>query len=123
MVKISSTRISKKYANGGKMKTKNPKSEFCPYQTLRRYIGKWGGYLKDDEPFFIFRERSPVTPRHVSYCLKLILSHLGLQQEFYGTHSFRADRSCDLFNIGVSIENIKKLGCWCSNAVFRYLKM
>ena len=118
MVKISSARLSKKCAKSGKMKTKNPGSEFCPYRTLRRYIGEQGGYLKGDEPFFIFWDRSPVTPRHVSYCLKLILSHSGFQQEFYGTHSFHAGRSCDLFNIGISIENIKKLGRWCSNAVF-----
>ena len=40
----------------------------------------------------------------------------------YGTHSLRSGRTCDLYKLGLSVETIKKIGRWKSNAVFRYLK-
>ena len=37
-------------------------------------------------------------------------------------HSFRGGRTSDLANMGYSIDQIKALGRWKFNAVYRYLK-
>ena len=42
--------------------------------------------------------------------------------ELYLFHGFQSGRASDLLKLGVSVETIKKLGRWHSNAVFRYLK-
>ena len=94
----------------------------CPFELLYNYASVRGGYYSDSEPFFIFRDHSPVTPRHMLTCLKSMLQKAGFDKNYYGTHSLRAGWSCDLHKLGLSVESIKKLGRWRSNAVFRYLK-
>ena len=37
----------------------------CPYDILRKYLAVRKDYMDDSEIFFIFRDRSPVTPDHV----------------------------------------------------------
>ena len=66
--------------------------------------------------------KTPVTPRHMNSCLKLMIKKCGFDKNLYGTHSLRAGRTCDLYKLGLSVETIKKIGRWRSNAVFRYLK-
>ena len=46
----------------------------------------------------------------------------GFKDELYSVHSVRMGRACDLLKLGLSVESIKKIGRWRSNAVFRYLK-
>ena len=94
----------------------------CPYKLLRRYTDTRGGFKAETEPFFIFADGTPVSPKHMASCLKSMLRKAGFNKKYYGTHSLRAGRSCDLYRLGVPIETIKKLGRWKSNAVFRYLK-
>ena len=94
----------------------------CPYELLNKYSGYRGGLRSDTEPFFVLPDKSPVTPRHLSLCLKNIIRLSGFDETVYGSHSLRIGRTCDLFKLGLSVETIKKLGCWRSNAVFRYLK-
>ena len=78
--------------------------------------------MTDTEPFFVFSDRTPVTPKQMGSCLKIVLKKAGFDQKLYGTHSLRAGQTCDLCKLGISVENIKKLGRWKSNAIFRYLK-
>ena len=96
--------------------------EQCPYMILDTYSKKCGGYIEDNEPFFVFHDRSPVQPRHVAIWLTIVLRKCGFDHRYYGTHSLRAGQSCDLYKLGVPIEDIKKIGRWKSNAIFRYLK-
>ena len=94
----------------------------CPFSLLRDYAAERGPFAKDSEPFFIFRYGSPVQPRHVSSCLKTCIKEAGFDSKFYGTHSLCAGRSCDLYKLGLTIETIKKVRHWRSNAVYRYIK-
>ena len=114
IVKISSTKTNK---------TKDPKtsSKHCPYAILQAYRKVQVKYADEFEPFFIFKDRSPVSASVLRKALKLALVNAGHNYKNFGLHSFRAGRSVDLLRYGISVETIKKLGRWKSNAVFRYL--
>ena len=94
----------------------------CPFNILQSYVHRRPTCRKLKEPFFVFADRSPVLPNHMRGLLKLILTEANIDANNYSTHSFRAGRSCDLLEMGLSVETIKKLGCWKSNAVFTYLR-
>ena len=93
----------------------------CPFQLIRDYLAVRLPY-KTDEPFFIFRDRSPVRPENMRTTLKVILKRGGFDPKYYSCKGMRAGRAVDLKNFGLSIESIKNLGRWSSNAVFTYLK-
>ena len=120
MIKIQSTSSKQNHRRG--VTTAVVPSSFCPYQLLREYAGERGSFLTDFEPFFVFRDKSPVTAYHFRSCLKSVLKIAGFNAKYYSTHGLRAGQSCDLYNLGLSVETIKKLGRWKSNAVFRYLR-
>ena len=113
MVKIS----SKKY--GSERKNDNG---FCPFKLLQIYAKLRPAYLAMDEPFFVFQDRKPVSTYNMRCVLRTLLKCGGFRPMAYGMQSRRAGRSCDLFHYGVSVETIKKLGRWTSNAVYTYLR-
>ena len=117
LIKISSTSCGK--GNNNTRKVKLP----CPYRLLRQYSKKRGGYYRGCEPFFTFSDGSPVKPSHLNHCLKTVIKKAGFNPRVYSSHSLRSGRSCDLFKLGVSVESIKKVGRWKSNAVYRYLNV
>ena len=82
----------------------------------------WKQYVSTDEQFFVFLDRTPVLPHHFRAILKLALRLVGFKQDAYGVHSLRAGRAGDLLKLGFSVETIKKIGRWTSNAVYTYLK-
>ena len=96
--------------------------KFCPFEITREYSNIRNGYIQDDEQFFVFSDHSPVKPCHVRKVLKRALKNLNLNPAHYGTHSFRTGRATDLMKLGYQIEEIKQLGRWKSNAVYRYLR-
>ena len=96
-------------------------SLYCPFSIVQHYIEVRPSCKSCIEPFFVFSDRSPLKPAHVRRSLKTILKNFGLDFRSYGTHGFRGGRSCDLYNMGVSVETIKKLGRWKSNAIYAYL--
>ena len=116
MVKISSVKAQ------GIKSAKGELSMPCPYDLLRRYLDLRGPYYQMDEPLFVFSDKSAVKPCQARSCLKTILKAAGFQHELYNFQGLRAGRACDLFDLGVSVETIKKLGRWRSNAVYKYLK-
>ena len=93
----------------------------CPFMLLRQYLTRCTPYKKHTEPFFVFKDGSPVRPLHFRMCLKQSLSLAGFDERNNNTHSLRLGRSCDLYKLGLSVETIKKLGRWKSNVVFKYL--
>ena len=116
IVKISSTQ---KQGNTSKTSQAVP----CPYTLMRQYSKVRGDYSNaESEPFFVLSNGSPVTPEHVRSCLKTILTELKYDASLFSFHSYRIGRSNDLLKLGLSVETIKKIGRWKSNAVFRYLK-
>ena len=104
------------------LEAKEKSNNFCPYRILRLYIHSRQRFLDKTEQFFVFRDRSPVTSAQFRSLLKVVLKKGGFDPDNYGSHGFCAGRALDLLNKGISVETIKKLGCWKSNAVFAYLK-
>ena len=98
------------------------KRHFCPFELTKHYFDMRGGYDYDSEPFFIFGDGTPVTPTHVRTTLRNLLSRLTLDAHLYDTHSFRIGRAGDLLKLNYSISQIRKIGRWRSNVVYKYLR-
>ena len=125
-IKITSTQTQKQSELPTQVKEdtkrQSKQTKTCPYELLRDYLRIRGSYRSDMEPFFVFSDGSPVTPVQLRNCLKKVLCAAGFQHDLYSIHSLRMGRAYNLLKLGVSVETIKKLGHWRSNAVFRYLK-
>ena len=104
-----------------KNKLKN-KAIYCPVDLLRKFINIRPPIMYDEEQLFIFRDRSEVKPTHVRNLLRKILNAMTLNGNNYDIHSFRIGRATDLDKENVSIDKIKSLGRWQSNAVYKYLR-
>ena len=96
--------------------------DFCPFKIVRTFLQVRKSRRDDAEPFFVFADRSPVMPHHLRDTLKSLLTKCGLDFRCYGSHSLRAGRSVDLFDLGVDLDTICKLGRWRSGAIYTYLK-
>ena len=93
----------------------------CPYQSLRNYMKvRQPGFIHVQEPFFVFKDRSPVQPEHVRQVLKKTIVQIGLDPAFYHFHSFRIGRATDLLAF-LDVPMIKAIGRWRSNSVYSYL--
>ena len=95
---------------------------FCPIESVIRFMSIRGCYTANSEQFFVFRDKSPVKPCHLRTIIRELLDRLGLDGLLYDVHSFRIGRTCDLEKLGYSVDQIKSLGRWKSNAVYRHLK-
>ena len=72
-IKITSNRAEKL----GKYLHRN----FCQFTILRHYMKLRGSYDSDTEPFFIFKDKSPVTGQLAAKLLKQIIKAIGLDQQ------------------------------------------
>ena len=96
--------------------------KFCPFQLLRDYSMERPKYRDKNEAFFIFSDREPVKPEQMQQVLRNTLKIIGLNEKLYTCTSFRAGRTLDLHKMQISVESIKNLGRWKSNAVFTYMR-
>ena len=94
---------------------------WCPFKLLSNYVNTRKTSRSANEPFFVFNDRKPVKPQHLRSVLKDALIKGHFDHRLYGFHSLRGGRALDLLKMGVSVETIKHLGRWKSNAVFTYL--
>ena len=94
----------------------------CPFTTIRNFIELRPKVISPNEQFFVFSDNSPVKPRNVRATLRMGLQLTNIDDKLYSCHSWRIGRGTDLLSMGCSVETIKKLGRWRSNAVFRYLR-
>ena len=96
----------------------------CPFKYINSYLKMRKLRRKGDkqEPFFVFKDRSPVTAANFRLILKQSLKAAGLDCTFYSASGFRSGRACDLLDLGISVETIRKLGHWKSNSVYTYLR-
>ena len=113
IIKISST------ASSG---VHNSLGHFCPFTSLQKYVSIRRKQVEPNEQFFIFRDRAPVKAYHFRKILKAAIKKIGLDDSLYESHSLRIGRGTQLLKIGLSVETIKKLGHWRSNAVYAYLR-
>ena len=95
---------------------------FCPFLAVRNFITIRGGFVQENENFFVFKDKSIVTPVHMRNTLRKCIENLNLDPSVYDTHSMRAGRSVDLARNGTSVSRIMEMGRWSSNAVYKYLK-
>ena len=83
----------------------------CPYQLLRNYIAIRRPYKKEDKPFFVFNDRSSITPDQVRAVLKKVLLQANFNPHIYGMHGFRSGKAIDIMEVyGLSVEMIRKIG-------------
>ena len=95
---------------------------FCPFKAVLNFMSLRGNYEEDDEQFFIFADKSKVKPHHVRSVLRNLLDRMNLDGQLYDVHSYRIGRTSDLSKFGYSVEQIKAMGRWKSNAVYRYIR-
>ena len=117
-IKISS--MSK--TSTSRLTQKNNRNSACPYEILREYAFWRGPYSSPDEPFFIFSGKTPVKPYHMRNCLNEMLTKLGKNCKLFSVHNFRIGRCNDLLKLGLSIDSVKRLGRWKSNAIYKYFR-
>ena len=99
-------------------------THWCPFQILRAFLQARPSFISDKEPFFVFRDRSPVSPNNFTSVLKILLKDGGYDETRYSSHGFRGVRSRDLLEMGVPIDTIRKLSRWSpkSSLVYAYLE-
>ena len=96
---------------------------FCPFRLFQDYMSLRGnGYKDEKEPFFVFRDRSPVKPENVRNILKDLIKDIDLDCKNYNTGSFRIGRCSDLIKAGFTIDEVKRFGRWKLNAIFKYIR-
>ena len=95
---------------------------FCPFSILRTYFNMRQGYYDRDENFFVFSDHSPVYPAHLCKILRQALENLGFNPLLFNVHSLRIGHVTQMFKDGKSVDYIKDIGRWKSNAVYKYLK-
>ena len=113
-IKITATKEGRSFNNRNMF--------FCPFEAVTKYMGLKHFYAEDDDPLFVFADNSPIKDFHVRQILRQLLDKLSLDSKLYDVHSFRIGRTCDLQKYGYSIDQIKAMGRWKSNAVYKYLK-
>ena len=98
-------------------------NNICPFIALQTYLtARKRGRRSDEEQFFILQDRSPVTQYMFRSVLDKLLSLVGLDPTYYGSHAFRAGRAVDMYNIlKLDVGTIQKVGHWKSNVIFKYL--
>ena len=97
-------------------------TKHCPFALIRQYVQLRKLVTEHDDPFFIFKDGSPIKAYLMNKTLKLCLKNLNFQHHLYSFHSLRSGRATSLMESGMSVESIKKVGRWKSNVVYHYLQ-
>ena len=99
------------------------KRHFCPFVLVNRYIESRDCWKDDDEPFFVFHDRNPVTAIQARCLLRDMIENLGLDPSLYDMHSLRIGRTSDLIlKCKQSIEDVRRAGRWRTTCVFKYIR-
>ena len=120
-IKIAEAKRIEKSPGGPAVTT--PFRHFCPFDLATKFLRARGvDYYSVSEPFFVYRDHSPVEAEDVRKTLATLLKQINLNPTFYSFHSLRAGRVTDMAKWGFTVDQIKQIGRWKSNAVYRYLK-
>ena len=102
------------------------KRYFCPFNLVNNFIQLRILYLDssfDQQQFFIFRDGSNVKAENARQVLKTCLTNIGLNANNYGMHSLRVGRTTDLIKYNYSLEEVKRMGRWRSNTIYKYIRL
>ena len=94
----------------------------CPFQLLRNYVKIRKKFINRHEPFFILRDRTPVSATLFRGILKKLLIFQGLNPSLYRGRSLRGGCTIDMAELQISLELIRKIGRWKSSVIFTYLR-
>ena len=122
IAKVSSMPVSSYNRSTHQNTDRGRADQYCPFQLIRNFVQNRPPAIHPDEQFFVFRDHTPVKAANARHILKLLITQANLDPSPYQFHGLRSGRSSNLVKLGVSVETIKKLGCWKSNAVFTYLR-
>ncbi len=92
---------------------------FCPVQALKAYISIRGTHKG---PLFCLADGLPITRHSFSKMLNMCVSFVGLNPTQLTSHSFRIGRATLGLEQGLSMEQIRLMGRWSSDAFRKYLK-
>ena len=93
----------------------------CPYAALHNFIHNHR--LNKPGPLFIHTDETPLTSYQFSAILQKTASHSGIPRKGLSSHSFRIG-ACSLASaLGVSTQDIKRLGRWSSQAFTSYVRV
>ena len=95
---------------------------FCPFKLLMHFISLRGDFKNEDEQFFVFNGKIPVSADNAHAVLRTAINGLGLNGLLYDMHSLCKGRATDLFKYKYPVDEIKKLGRWHSNVVYKYIR-
>ena len=95
---------------------------FCPVRLVTEYFRIRGPYDSYQENLFIFRDKSPVTADQARKVLRYALDKIGIESNLYDMHSLRIGRASDLIKYNYTIDEVKRLGRWKSNVVYKYIR-
>ena len=96
---------------------------FCPFKIIRHFLELRGyEYESEMEPLFVFIDKTPVTPNNARTVLRECIDAMNLDSSLYDIHSLRIGRTNDLIKFGYSLEEVKLMGRWKSNAVYKYIR-
>ena len=98
------------------------KRHFCLFKLMQEFVQRRPSYLEETEQFFVFADHSPVAPEQARQLLKKVIGLLGLNEQLYDLHSMRIGRTNDLRKFLYSVEEIRRMGRWKSNCVYKYLR-
>ena len=108
--------------SSAKHEMKFKKRHFCPFILMKNYLKLRGDYSSLDELFFVFHGGIPVEQHFVRNTLTKLITRLGFDHRIYTFQAMRAGRATDLHKWGFSVEQIKIIGRWHLNAIYKYLK-
>ena len=83
---------------------------YCPFNLIRNYLSFRGGYISEDEHFFIFRDGSRIMHWHIRKLIRTMLQKINIDPSLYDTQSLCIGWASDLLKYGYSIERIHRAG-------------
>ena len=94
--------------------------DFCPVKYMQRYLSLRGSA---PGPLFVFPGGSPVTRSFFTNNLNRSLIWSGLSPTTYKGHSFRIGAATMASMMGISEEEIQRMGRWRSQAFKKYIRI
>ena len=94
----------------------------CPFKLVQDYMDMRQPYRNNTEQFFVNADQSPVTSQQFRKLFKDLLIFNKYDPTQFTCHGMRAGRACDMLDMGISVQMIRKIGCWKSNSVYAYLR-
>ena len=104
------------YHKGARLQLVSLESSLCPVKNLTQYMAMRGC---GPGPLFVFLSGDFLTRKNMVFLLRKALPF----QTKFNTHSFRIGGATAAAMAGVSSIEIKKMGCWKSDAFMSYIRL